>query len=105
MDKVQLSSTLSIPNQRKGHRRPYFWDGRTFCLWFEVADRRKCQRPAAGVSQVKSLPHNVHGPAEALQPTAIGFGKMDKVELSSTLSLKRHSKVPPLSGGRVGDGF
>src|SRR3954468_18290793 len=52
------------------------------CMWFEVADRHKCRRRAAGVSPVKSLPHHVHGPAEALQPTAIGFGKMDKVELT-----------------------
>ena len=52
-----------------------------FRWWFEVDDRHKCQRRAAGVSQVKSLSHNVHGPAEALQPTAICFGKMDKVEL------------------------
>src|SRR4051794_26084231 len=49
---------------------------------FEVSDRRKCHRRAARVSQVKSLSHNTHGPAEALPPTAMGFGKMDKVELS-----------------------
>src|SRR3982751_2638516 len=38
-------------------------------------------KASTGVSQVKSLSHNVHGHAEALQPTAICFGKMDKVEL------------------------
>src|SRR3954454_7245658 len=48
---------------------------------FEVSDRRQCHRRAARVSQVKSLSHNTHGPAEALPPTAMGFGKMDKVEL------------------------
>src|SRR3954453_12819122 len=52
---------------------------------FEVSDRRKCHRRAARVSQVKSLSHNTHGPAEALPPTAMGFGKMDKVELSNDL--------------------
>src|SRR3954471_20226447 len=56
-----------------------------FRRWFEVDDRHKCQRRAAGISQVKSLSHNVHGPAEALQPTAICFGKMDKVELRGSL--------------------
>src|SRR4051795_10148410 len=41
-------------------------------------------KASTGVSQVKSLSHNVHGHAEALQPTAICFGKMDKVELNSS---------------------
>src|SRR3954469_17996399 len=50
---------------------------------FEVSGRRKCHRRAARVSQVKSLSHNTHGPAEALPPTAMGFGKMDKIELRS----------------------
>src|SRR3954447_20466826 len=71
-----------------------------FCRWFEVADRRKCPRRAAGVSRVKSLLHNVHGPAEALPPTAIGFGKMDKVELRLPASRDFASQYG-LSRGRV----
>src|SRR3954447_13939586 len=59
---------------------------------FEVSDRRKCHRRAARVSQVKSLSHNTHGPAEALPPTAMGFGKMDKVELRGQLSIPNQRK-------------
>src|SRR3954453_9481631 len=63
---------------------------------FEVSDRRKCHRRAARVSQVKSLSHNTHGPAEALPPTAMGFGKMDKVELRTSVQrcLFRQSTQP-----------
>src|SRR4051794_18486848 len=70
-----------------------------FCRWFEVADRRKCPRRAAGVSRVKSLLHNVHGPAEALPPTAIGFGKMDKVELRGSLKRVFRRRVAAPSAG------
>src|SRR3954451_3426619 len=61
---------------------------------FEVSDRRKCHRRAARVSQVKSLSHNTHGPAEALPPTAMGFGKMDKVELRAGPGIRRWLFLP-----------
>src|SRR3954454_5784247 len=78
--------------KERATKGPIFGMAALFCRWFEVADRRKCPRRAAGVSRVKSLLHNVDGPAEALPPTAIGFGKMDKVELSSTLSIPNQRK-------------
>src|SRR3982750_1867444 len=60
---------------------------------FEVSDRRKCHRRAARVSPVKSLSHNTHGPAEALPPTAMGFGKMDKVELKEEVAKRKLGNI------------
>src|SRR5438270_11575372 len=82
MDKVQFLARLSpFQSKERATKGPLSGMAALSCLWFAVVDGRKCQRRAARVSQVKSLPHHVHGPADAVQPMVVVFGKMDKVEL------------------------